>query len=184
MENPSHISRRVVLVIAGLLVLTTCILVGLNAWNLQKRLGLPVIVKDPYTEGYLAARAKYALICPSAVNSAPYNVAGTIVSVGADSIVIDQSSLDTDQRVDGVSDRRVISISSATKIQSVKAKTAAEISAEISQKPNGQTIVQPMIQTTLSLSDLKPGTRITVTSDENVRLLDSINAVSILVFQQ
>ncbi len=186
MDTTSHISRRVVLIIAALLVVTATTLVGLNAWNLQHHMSAPIshVFSDPYVDGYNAARARYAMLCPQAVNTESRVLSGIVKSVNADSITINQDSLDVDERADGVSNVRTITLTPATPIKQISIKSAAQLAAEFSASPNTKTPPPATAETSLKLTDLKIGTRITVTSDLSVRLLEKIPASSILVLAQ
>jgi len=186
MLQRSSTSRYILTALAIILVITAFVLVGLNALQLQNRnggiIGLTSSADQNYKEGYLAARAKYQSICPNGA-TLTLGVTGTVTNVGNNELSLTQQSLDTDPRVDGISDTRTILVNASTTFVQYVDKTPEQISNELKSFVGSATTEPPSATTskTISLSDIKPGSTVTVVAQEDVRLADHIQAVRVIL---
>ncbi|MBP9863988.1 hypothetical protein KBC54_00875 [Patescibacteria group bacterium] len=183
MEQRSSTSRYILTALAIILVITTFILVGLNALTLEQRMRAGVSISNPtllsnqgYIEGYKAARKKYAALCAIPVDNVT-SFSGTIQAINSNGFTVTALTLDTDSKVDGISDDREITMTSDTKIQKITDKTPAEMAAEDSAKAPPT----PYNVTLLQLKDLTVGQTVTVSSATDVRLEPVITATTITV---
>lgn len=183
-------SRYILTALATILVITTFILVGLNALNLQKRFtapeGSPTATKG-YQDGYLAARAKYSAMCPF-VNQRTNTVTGVITATSANSFTITQNSLDTDPIVDGIGDERTIAITPQTQITKNTPKDPKKLAEEqaqfIASNKSLTTAVppSPVIQEAMSIGDLRVGQSVLVQSTaSDIRFESTIYAQTVTV---
>ncbi len=191
MEHQKSTSRYILTALAIILVITAFILVGLNALNIDQRMGLSLgkiqatsgQLDQRYKDGFLAARAKYRSMCPTIITTGTM-MSGTVTAVDASSLTVKQSSFDTDSDVDGVSDLRTVNITAQTKIQSQIAKLPQDFTREMAAyKPGlpGQFKAPPMAYTvkSVNISDIKVGDKVDVTAANNVRLAQSFDALAI-----
>lgn len=186
MEQRSSTSRYILTALAIILVITAFILVGLNALRLQSGggIGLSLLSQQTdqaYKDGYLAARQKYQSICPLPV--ATTQMIGRVLSTNSSSLKVQEQSLDTDPKVDGVDDVRTVTITSTTSLMLVVRKSAATLAAEQASATPGSPPPSVFTEQKISLADIKPGMTITVQSTQDVRLAASIAANSIIATQ-
>lgn len=169
--------------LAIILVITTFILVGLNALNLQQRMSLTSSLSPSgsanqgYIDGYKAARAKYAALCALPIENV-MNFSATVKAVNANGLTVTALTLDTDPKVDGISNDREITVTAETKIQKLTDKTPEEMSAEANATT---TPPSPFKITQLQLKDLTVGETITISSATDVRLAPVITAQAITI---
>jgi hypothetical protein len=183
MPQRSSTSRYILTALAIILVITAFILVGLNALQLQRGngLGLSLLSKqtdEAYKEGYLAAREKYKTLCP--LPAATNILTGTVVSNDGTTMRVQETSLDTDPKVDGVNDIRTITLAPSATIVEIERKTPQQLAAEnpvATNKP--QVPANPFTQKTIHLTDITPGMTVAVQSQDDVRLAPSIVASTI-----
>lgn len=190
MEPTKSTSRYILTALAIILVITAFVLVGLNALNIEQRLGLsPGIwgtdsaqLEENYRLGYLAAREKYKGICPSVERQGSI-ISGIVDSVEGDSLTITQDYFDTDEKVDGISDTRHANITANTKIELHTQKDQEVLSKELAAFKPGpdSTPPAPFILSNIKLSDIKPGDRVNVISDSELRLAEEFTALTINV---
>lgn len=198
MEQKST-SRYILTALAVILVVTSFILVALNALELDKRwkIGLPDSMtaasdaREGYVEGYLAAREKYSRICVTNP-SGGLGLAGTVESNDGKILKVRQQSFDTDPFVDGVSDVRTVTIDAKTVVRRQTTKSPEELQKEFETfKPapaSAETLPppeppRPVGYATISLKDIKNGQRVFVEADGDLRTADNIVAKTITVFE-
>jgi hypothetical protein len=186
MESTKSTSRYILTALAIILVITAFVLVGLNALNIEQRLGLSTgwgnsaQLEEHYRLGYQAAREKYKSMCPM-VEKQGSTISGTVTSVTSDSLTIEQDFFDTDELVDGVSNLRHAKISANAKIQAHTAKDPEILNKELAAlKPGSESQPPaPFTVTNIKLSDIKPGDRVVMTSDTELRLAEEFIALTI-----
>jgi hypothetical protein len=181
-SRPS-VSRYLLVTVAFLLLSTTLVLLAMNAYLLQtkgKTITAGVSGKDTYRQGYLAARASLKTFCP--VIDAPATAfSGTIVSVSGSTVVVRQTTLAADPAIDGVSNDRKVMVGANTAIVSLVAKDPGALAAEMAAAKPGNPLPAPNTEARRSLSDLKPGTTITVEATNDIRLQPNIQAARIIL---
>jgi len=168
---------------------TALILIALNAW--MKQPGSPLAVIDRYQvgyeQGYNDAREQLrttGLLLPSE-ETRSFN--GTIVSVGDGSLVVRQTSLDTNPRVDDVPDERTVIVTSSTKVVRQTDKDSVDLEKELkaydAAVKTDPEIPMPdaVVSTDMKLSDIPVDARVTVYADEDVRLLEQVVATRVVV---
>lgn len=186
MESTKSTSRYILTALAIILVITAFVLVGLNALNMQNKLGLPLgtsnQAREQYKLGYQAAREKLKAICPM-VERHSETISGTVTAVSADRLAILQDTFDTSEAIDGVPDTRVAIVSAATKLQLQTNKPQDQLNREMTAfKPApGATPPSPFIMTSAKLSDIKAGDKVMITSDKDVRQLAEFPALFVNV---
>lgn len=183
-QTPRSTSRYILTTLAVILVITAFILVALNALQLDKRFRSSFKTGRGYTDGYLAARAKYQALCPAATQATTI-ISGRILSISSNSFIIEQDNLDTDPLVDGIDNARAIMVTPQTQIWMSTAKTPEQLAAEQNQfiekiktdpsTPPPSSVIQKM----LSLADLAVGQYVVVNSTNDVRSLSTIEAASV-----
>jgi hypothetical protein len=185
MDYRSSTSRYILTALAIILVVTSFILVGLNALNLQQRLQVPSLTSTggqdtqaAYVSGYLAARKKYQNLCPITAQ-AQMGFAGTVQAISGTGLKVKAENLDTDLTVDGVDDVRVVSLAANATIQKSVQKTEAQLATEL--KADHNTPPLAVTLTSMRLADIKLGDRVFVSSLSDVRLVQTIVASSIIV---
>ena len=178
-------SRTILVGLAIVLVITAFVLVGLNA---LRPAPAKISSGDPYAQGFQDARAMYQNLYPQvAQQSDATSLVATVQSNNGNSLTVLASSLDTDERIDGVSNTRTITLDANTKIQSTAPKAPDQFAKEMQSylaKNSTSSATTPPAQftfTNLKASDIKPGDVIIVQSNQSVRLLSSIPATSINV---
>lgn len=182
MEQHSSTSRYILTALAIILVITTFILVGLNALNLQQRMSTTSVLSPSgssnqgYVDGYKAARAKYAALCALPIDNV-MSFSATVKAVSANELTVTALTLDTDPTVDGISNDRTITVSADTKIQKLTDKTPTEMAAETS----ATVPPTPFKISQLQLKDLTVGETISISSATDVRLAPVITAQTITV---
>lgn len=184
-STPSH-SRYVLTILAVILVVTALILIALNALQLDRRFGAVTQistgdVRQAYADGYLAARKKYQALCPL-VGLSMTQFVGTVQSISGDTLMVLQQSLDTDPLVDGVSDIRTVLITAQTAIQRMEEKPREQIEKELRAlniTTERAVPPSPHVLTSVKLSDVQVGQRVSVRSASDVRMESSIRALSI-----
>ncbi len=184
MEQRSSTSRYILTALAIILVITTFILVGLNALNLEQRMrvGSAFIPQaaapsnQGYIDGYKAARAKYKALCALPIDTV-MNFSGTIKSISANSLTVTALTLDTDPIVDGIGNDREVTITANTKIQKLTDKTVEEMMADNA----ATTPPTPFKISQLQLKDLTVGQTISINSATDVRLAPVVTAETITV---
>ncbi|MFA5185534.1 MAG: hypothetical protein WC551_03540 [Patescibacteria group bacterium] len=191
MQANASASRYILVTLCVILVVTAFILIALNAFNLESRLGVKVLpgassaqLKEQYTKGYLAAREKYKNMCP-VIGRTGNSIGGTVESVSGNTIKLKQNTFDTDVNVDNVSDIRTVTVTSATKIELATRKSDEAFAKEMEAfKPSTDKPASPpspSIVTTAKISDIKAGDNIIVTSDKELSLSSSFTALTISV---
>lgn len=193
-HSPST-SRTILAVLSVLLVITALILLGLNAYMKQPSgsgratSGLFGTSSDQaYKDGYAAARERYARLFPY-INQEVRLVSGTVSSVSASGFVLTQDSLAVDPKADNVPDARTITVDKNTKIVTSKDKDPDTFRAEMDDfmKKSGIPGTQPpapplaIIESSATLTDIKPGMRVSVESDVDLRLLATIHALTVRI---
>lgn len=188
MDYSSSKSRYILTGLAIIMTITAFILVGLNALNLQNLFTSGSMAGKSYKDGYLAARTMYTKMCPNIIRGESNSVSGVVLGVRSTELVIKQDSLDTNEAVDGVSDTRTIVIAEGTEIMRFEPKSDEQFqkeSAAYREAMRSREAVarppSPSTKVTMSLSEIKAGQRVTVTSDTDLRLLETINAVSVVL---
>ena len=187
-------SRYILVSLAIILVITAFILVGLNAWQQQQ--GKPPIISNPfsqqtvndaYAKGYLAARAKYAELCPQVQTVGTTSLIATITSINGGQLKVTPTNLDTDPIVDHVANIRTITIDSSTQMQKQLQLTPDEVSKQLQafadQIKKNPTATPPSNMTLSTFADFKVGQTIQIQSSKDVRLLETIPATSILILK-
>ncbi|MFH1078443.1 MAG: hypothetical protein V1745_04175 [Patescibacteria group bacterium] len=195
-QAPRSASRTILVTLCVAVVGTALVLVALNAWMTQRPGNTGGLFKDRYDEGYVkgyqdareAMRTKGLLIDPT---TDVRTMVGTVLSVGEESLVVKQLTLDASPAVDGVPDERNIIVASSTKIVRRTEKPVEVIMDELKafdQKqlsnpdPNAEP-PKPYVVETLSLSDVAANQKVTVLSDQNLRFLPDIPAKEIVVME-
>lgn len=138
---------------------------------------------DGYTDGYTAARNAAYLLAPQLQPINKSILSGTVTNTSDDSIAFTASGLLMDARVDGVGMDRTAHVTKDTIIVRQEKLTPDEIAqaneafqAKVSNQRTGQTPPTPPApykETTIRLSDIKPGDRITVISEKGEDILAS-----------
>lgn len=181
-------SRYVLVALCVVVVLTTLALVIMNYWT--KNSGMPALdqvlsgqtYEDGYKAGFLAAREKFSKTPVLPQGMEVKSVFGEVKTVNKDSLTVLVTSLDTDPMVDGVSDTRTVNINKDTKIFKQISLSVDEFRNKMdawNQSDKSQPMPQPFKEVAMSLSDLKAGTKVTITSNEDVRLKDGFLATAI-----
>jgi len=191
MDQPRSTSRYILVALCIVVVFTALVLVALNAW--MKSSGNPLAAADRYQEGYSKGysdarehlRTLGMIIEPADTRS----FSGSVVSVGSGSLVVKQTSLDTDPIIDKVPDERNVTVASSTKIYrrtekdpAVLEKEMRAFEADVKENPNA---VPPesLIKTDMKLSDINVGAKVVITSASEVRLASTIVATEVVVVQ-
>ncbi len=193
MQANASASRYILVTLCIILVITAFILIALNAFNLESRLGVKVLpnlnpssaqLKEQYTKGYLAAREKYKNMCP-VIGRTGNSIGGTVESISGNTIKLKQNTFDTDVNVDNVSDIRTVTVTSATKIELATRKSddafAKEMEAFKPSTDKPASPPSPSIVTTAKISDIKAGDNIIVTSNKELSVTSSFTALTISV---
>ncbi|MBI5654725.1 hypothetical protein HZC53_03690 [Candidatus Uhrbacteria bacterium] len=191
MESNASTSRYILTALCIILVITAFILVGLNALNIENRLGIKILpsptnaqLQEQYKKGYLAAREKIAPLCPM-VNRSGNSLSGTVKSVSGNTLTVEQKTFDTDETVDGVSNIRKVTLSANTPIQLLASKPQDVLSKELADfKPdpkNPSNPPSPFTITTIRVSDIKVGDAVTITSNKDLRLMAEFAATMVQV---
>lgn len=191
MDQPRSTSRYILVALCVVVVFTALVLVALNAWMKQGG-GLSVVAdryQEGYVKGYTDARddlRAHGLLMAS-VETRMFS--GTVVSVGDGSLVVKQTSLDTNPTIDKVPDERSVSVASSTKVYRRTEKDPAVLEKEMKafqgESRNNPDAVPPesLIKTAMKLSDISVGTKVVITSDVDVRLLANITATEVVVIE-
>lgn len=191
METQKSASRYVLTALAVILVITAFILVGLNAFDLESRLGLSLggrqsqqQAEEQYRLGYLAARSAYREVCPMAEKHG-IQISGTVTAIAGDKLTLDQDYFDTDPKIDGVTDVRTAKLVATTKIQAQTNKPSEQLNKEMAAFKPGPDATPPAPYTlsALKLSDLKIGDRVLITSGQDLRLSEEFDALTINVLR-
>jgi hypothetical protein len=192
MESTKSTSRYILTALAMILVITAFVLVGLNAMNLEQKFSLSLDAmkrnasqaQEEYNKGYAAAQAKYKNLCPM-IGRDSDTIGGKILSVSADKITITQDTFDTDETFDGIPDTRTAIVTAATKIQLQSPKPTEQLSQEMSDfKPaSGNPPPSPFTISDIKLSDLKEGDRVSIKSDQEIRLVSEFKALKVTVIR-
>jgi len=194
MNTNASTSRYILTTLCIIIVITAFILVGLNAFHLERRLGANTLLGSgqtqldaKYVEGYLAARKTYQGMCPL-INQPTRVLSGTVQVVHIpDSLTILQDSLDSDPLVDHVAAQRWITTTPATVVLRSINKPAEQVQKEFAEFNAGHSSAtmppSPLKQETIQLTDIPAGARVLVESDQDVRSLESIPALRITVLQ-
>lgn len=188
--NQSSTSRYILTSLAIIIVITALALVALNAFQLEKRFSSGISANsttEAYVQGFLAARKKYQALYP-APSPSSHLLSGVIRSVGTNSFVLTQTSLDTDPIVDGVSDDRTIVLTNNAALSIIAPKSSEQFSQELNafqhaspNKTGANVPPSPTLRQSIKPSDMKVGQMVSIESDEEVRLLSTIHAKSVTV---
>ncbi len=195
MDYQTSKSRYILTSLAIIIVITAFILVGLNALIIQKG-GTGLLISSTasqeeldasYKLGYQAARDKADSLCDG-VKLSVNSFTGTVVANDGEKLVVAQNSLMADPLADGISDNRTVLVSANTKIvKSIKKsdeqfirelknfETAQATGNTNSESPNDT------IEQVLKLSDIKVGSKVSVSSNEDVTLLATVSSTKILL---
>lgn len=181
MDYRSPTSRYILTVLAIILMITTFILIGLNAFNIQGRF----VTGKSYNDGFLAAREMYQKMCPNFIGEAK-SISGVVTSVQGGSFVLKQDSLDTSEEVDGVSDSRTIAVAESTKFVKYDQKSTEQMQKDLdafikARNENNQPTPPPSLNTVraMTFADIQVGQRVSVVSDSDVRLKEVISATTV-----
>ncbi len=177
------VSRYLLVTVAFLLLSTTLVLLAMNAYLLQtkgKTITAGVSGKDTYRQGYLAARASLKALCP-VIDAAATAFNGTVVSANGSTVVVRQTSLPVDPAIDGISNDRKVTVGANTAIVSLVAKDPGVLAAEMAAVKPGDPLPAPNTEARRSLSDLKPGTAVTIEAASDIRLQPTIQATRIIL---
>ncbi|MCC7357226.1 hypothetical protein IT408_01845 [Candidatus Uhrbacteria bacterium] len=191
-HSPST-SRTILAVLAVCLAITAFILIGLNAYMKQPSSNSQYVgsntdsscKNNSYKEGYEAARKSFSRIFPS-LQQESLSVSGVIIALNPNGFTFTQDSLAVDPVADGVSDTRTITVNEKTEINAIAEKDPDVFRKETqdflekikgSSEPGSPPI--PLVNTKASLNDLKPGMRVSIYADTDVRFLTTIPAMSI-----
>lgn len=193
--HSSSTGRTILSLLAALLLITAFILLALNAYMQQQPMGSARSnslfggnTDQAYKDGYEAARQRFGRLYPS-LNQETRLISGTVMSVSANGFVLKQDSLAIDPKADGVSDERTITVDAKTSLLSVKEKDPDAFRKEMqdfAQKSGSATTPPPMppmavTESATMLSSIKAGMQVSVEADADVRLLQTIHAVSVRV---
>ncbi len=185
MNTSNTSSRSLLTILAVILLFTAFALTGLNALNLERKLGTSA--KENYAKGYLAARKNYQSICALAGRETT-QLFGKVEFNDGKVLRVLQQSLDTDSLVDGISNLRTISVTEATTIQRVSKKSDEQFQKELEEFAKLKTPKlpppSPVSYQTLRLSDIPIGARIFIQSSNDVRLQETINATLLRVLEE
>lgn len=185
-SSGASVSRRVVIALSAIVLFLAIVLIGMNALLSIIPGSNSDALQKAYAQGYRDARVQLSALCTN-VNQPQSNVSGIVQSVGNGSFVIKQDSLAVNAQVDNVPDNRTVLVSSTTTVVSVTMKPTSQFAAEqeafaANFKP-GSGLVPPSPFTTASLSpsDIKPGERVTVYTNQDIRTLAQFTAVTVQV---
>lgn len=194
MNNPSSLSRYILVILCVAIVFTALVLIVLNSIVQNKRLsglksGIPAIdqimtgqsYEDGYRAGYKAAREKGGFLMPTPTGAPVLSLSGTIESVSADKVVFKVLSMDTDELVDGVSSSRTAVIATSTQILVRKYLNQVELAKQMEQTSKNKALAVPYMENTGKTTDLKPGQDIAVTAKEDIGLKDEFTVAQIIV---
>jgi hypothetical protein len=190
MDQPRSYSRYILVALCIAVVFTALILVALNAW--MKQPGSSFGFKDRYQDGYVQGckDTRERLLTAGLLrrDPDPKALVGIVVSVGKDSLVVKQTNLDTNPIVDNVPDERNVLVASSTKIIRRVWK-----SREVYEKEQQEFIASgappekmpvPITEDTISHADIKAGDHVAVTTVEDIRLLETVNATQVILVIQ
>lgn len=191
--HSSSTSRTILATLSVCLVITAFVLIALNAY-LKQPMGnkqtsnrfFGTSSDQAYKDGYEAARQRFSKMYP-VLSQETRVVSGSVVEISANGLTLKQDSLAVDPKADGVSDTRTITVDAKTVISRVTEKDpdAFRKEMEVFLAKQGQAGTDPVsppiptISTPSKLSDIKPGMRISIESDVDVRLLSTIHANTI-----
>ena len=188
MEPNKSASRYILTALAIILVITAFVLIGLNAFNLEQRLGLSKgkasdeQLAARYKAGYLAARADLKTICPI-IERHGDTISGKVTAVSGSKITFTQDSFDTNETIDGVKNDRTANLQTGAKIEVLNPKPVDSFNAEIAAFKPGPNLNPPLPYTVTAggLGDIKPGVRITLTGSGDLRLAKEFTALTVRI---
>ncbi len=201
MNNPTSLSRYILVILCSSVVFTALVLVILNSWMQNKRLaslglggtGVDQIFgsqsfENGYKAGYQAAREKFAAVAPLPAGIAITAISGTIKSINGQQIVVTATNLDTDPYIDGVSNDRTIIVTASTTLMQRTFLSAEEQARQMdrwtkSADRDKTAPPSPFTEKPLKLSDLKVGQTVAVMANEDIRLKESFNATQVILDQ-
>jgi len=190
MDYQTSKSRYILTSLAIIIVITAFILVGLNAYLMQKGgTGLSIVrpasqeeLDESYKLGYEAARSKADTLCGD-IKLSINSFTGTVISNDGKNLVVTQESLMSDPIADGISDDRTVLITPNTKIIKTSKKSNQQFMSELqayetaqnagnnTQKPPEDTVEQ-----ILKISDLSIGSKVLVSSNQDVMFLETVSS--------
>ena len=197
-NQPSSLSRHILVVLCIAVVFTALVLVALNAWVKNKQLGLgngsPTVDQisggqtydEGYKMGYNVAREKFRNVPLMPANTPILALNGTIQEITKNQLQIKATNLDTDEAVDGVSDVRLVDLDANTKITQRTPISPDKLSKLINDwQKNGikKNIPPPNTfeEKTLTLKDLKTGMLVTALAGQDIRLAGEFKATQIVI---
>ncbi len=193
MSPEKSLSRYILVVLSVSVVLTALIIVAINAYVNNARLSSDNGFIDStlssfsynqgYKDGYNAARDKFHF-APVEVRA----INGTIIEKTSNSVTINAINLDTDEFVDEVSNIRKAELNSETKFFSRTALSEEEFDKAMSTwRSSGAARGEPppsgFIDKEISASDLQAGQTIVINADQDIRLMETFTAVSVVVLE-
>ena len=193
MSPDKSLSRYILVVLSISVVLTALIIIALNAYVNNARLSSDNGFIDSarssfsynqgYKDGYNTARDKF-YFGPTEFNT----IVGKIIEVTPNGLIINASNLDTDEFVDGVSNVRKVEITAETKIFRRTALSEAEFDrAMATWRASGMAKNDPIPSSftdkEISISDLQADQTVVINANQNIRLLETFTAESIVVVE-
>jgi hypothetical protein len=194
MSPEKSLSRYILVVLSISVVLTALVIVAMNAYVNNYRLSndsdsfidstlSSFSYNQGYKDGYNAARDKFHF-APAEIRT----ISGKIIETTANSLTIDAINLDTDEFVDGVSNVRKVELTGTTKFFRRTALSEAEFDQAMSAwRSTGATKNEPLPSSftdeEISVSDLQTDQNIVINSNQDIRLMETFTAESIVVVE-
>lgn len=193
MSPEKSLSRYILVVLSVSVVLTALIIVAINAYVNNARLSSDDGFIDStlssfsynqgYKDGYNAARDKFHF-APVEIRT----INGTIIETTSNSLTINAINLDTDEFVDGVSNIRKAELTAETKFFSRTALSEEEFDKAMSAwrssgATRGESPPSGFTDKEISASDLQAGQNIVINADQDIRLMETFTALSVVVIE-
>jgi hypothetical protein len=191
MSPEKSLSRYILVVLSVSVVLTALVIVAINAYVNNARLSSgsnsfidstlsSFSYNQGYKDGYNAARDRFNIM-PLEIRA----INGEIIDITNDSVTINAVNLNTDEFVDDISNLRKAIINEDTKIFARTALSEEDFDKQLSAwRSTGAMQGNPpptgFTQTEIKLSDLKVGDTAVLTANQDIRLMETFTAESVV----
>ncbi len=186
------IFMKVALIATSIVVLILAVLLAGSALNLNCPFGFVTDQNSSYEAGWMAASQKLeesGLLRPETAEI--FTISGTITQISENQIIIKADPTVINPLAMQAPESRTVNITSKTKIIKQTPKTQEELAADEEKfvnereklEPEAEPPARPLPYTEkeIKLSELKTADKISVTSDQNIKLAAEINATEIKV---
>ncbi len=187
------ISRYILVVLCVSVVTTTIVLIGLNAFmnNTTRSPQSAPIANEGYVQGFMAARERFKTMTHYGILPNQNTIlVGKVLEATSDHLLVQQQTLDTDPRVDGVQDERTITLEGDGKAYQETTKHPDQLKTELqlfhaNQMPQPN-MVPPTASTLtpIALSDIPVGAIVRISSHTDIRLSPAISATEIIYIRE